>query len=47
MNKKWRCRVCGYIHEGQQPPIQCPVCGAPRNMFELVDDDDDKPSARQ
>ena len=25
--KKWRCLVCGYIHEGEEPPDKCPVCG--------------------
>ena len=23
---KWVCTVCGYVHEGDQPPAQCPVC---------------------
>lgn len=32
--KKWRCKVCGYIHEGDEPPETCPVCGAPREEFE-------------
>lgn len=31
--KKWRCTVCGYIHEGDEPPEQCPVCKAPRDDF--------------
>ncbi len=31
--KKWRCTVCGYIHEGPEPPDSCPVCGAPREKF--------------
>jgi len=30
----WRCRVCGYIHRGPDPPKVCPVCGAPSNRFE-------------
>ncbi|MGG7060587.1 rubredoxin-like domain-containing protein, partial [Clostridium tertium] len=25
--KKFVCTVCGYIHEGEQPPSKCPVCG--------------------
>ena len=33
--KKWRCTVCGYIHEGDDPPESCPQCGAPREKFEL------------
>ena len=23
---KWVCTVCGYVHEGDQPPAECPVC---------------------
>lgn len=41
--KKWRCTVCGYIHEGDEPPEKCPVCGADKSKFvpmeEGVDDD--------
>lgn len=33
---KWKCRVCGYIHEGSEPPEECPVCGAPKEMFDPV-----------
>lgn len=32
--KKWVCTVCGYIHEGDEPPETCPVCGADKSMFE-------------
>lgn len=35
---KWRCEVCGYVHEGEEAPAQCPVCGADRSKFTLVDD---------
>ncbi len=34
--KRWRCIICGYIHDGEIPPYRCPICGAPREMFELV-----------
>ncbi|HCC32497.1 MAG TPA: rubredoxin [Clostridiales bacterium] len=34
--KRWRCTVCDYIHEGPEPPEECPLCGAPREAFELV-----------
>ncbi len=37
-SKKWRCTVCGYIHEGPEPPEVCPVCGAPKSSFEEVKD---------
>lgn len=33
---KWKCQVCGYIHEGPEPPDECPVCGAPKERFEPV-----------
>jgi len=31
--QKWQCTVCGYIHEGDQPPEECPVCGADQSKF--------------
>jgi uncharacterized membrane protein len=31
--RKWQCTVCGYIHEGDEPPEECPVCGADRSKF--------------
>jgi len=31
--KKWKCAVCGYIHDGQEPPEKCPVCGADKSKF--------------
>ena len=30
---KWVCQVCGYVHEGDQPPEACPVCKAPAEKF--------------
>jgi rubredoxin/uncharacterized membrane protein len=34
--KKWKCTVCGYIHEGDTPPEACPLCKAPADKFEEV-----------
>jgi rubrerythrin len=31
---KWRCLKCGYIHEGCEPPEQCPSCRHPREYYE-------------
>ncbi|MCP4350581.1 MAG: rubredoxin [Desulfobacterales bacterium] len=31
--KKWECSVCGYIHESDEPPEKCPVCGADQSKF--------------
>ncbi|MGE5416596.1 MAG: FAD-dependent oxidoreductase [Acidobacteriota bacterium] len=33
---KWRCRRCGYVHDGDEPPDTCPACGAPKKMFDPV-----------
>jgi rubredoxin len=38
--KRWRCIVCGYIHDGAKPPYRCPVCGAPATLFELLPSSD-------
>ena len=34
--KKWKCTVCGYIHDGDAPPDACPLCKAPASKFEEV-----------
>ena len=33
MAKKWVCSVCGYVHEGDTPPENCPVCKVPAEKF--------------
>lgn len=38
--KKWECTVCGYIHEGEEPPDECPVCGADKSQFVLIETTD-------
>ena len=30
---KYVCPVCGYVHEGDQPPEKCPICGVPGEKF--------------
>src|ERR1035437_6493667 len=35
---KYRCPVCGYIHEGNSVPEKCPQCGAPGKNFTVVED---------
>lgn len=32
----WRCRNCGYLHEGTEAPEQCPACAHPTAHFELL-----------
>lgn len=34
--KRFKCEVCGYIHEGTEPPEICPVCGVGGDMFSEV-----------
>lgn len=37
---KWRCTVCGYIHEGDRPPEKCPICGVGPEKFVLVEEEE-------
>ena len=32
----WRCRNCGYLHEGTEAPDACPACAHPQAHFELL-----------
>lgn len=32
----WRCRNCGYLHEGTEAPELCPACAHPQAHFELL-----------
>ncbi|NQU76325.1 MAG: rubrerythrin family protein, partial [Planctomycetes bacterium] len=32
----WRCRNCGYLHQGSQAPDVCPACDHPQAHFELL-----------
>ena len=34
--KKFICKVCGYVHEGDTAPESCPKCKAPASAFEEV-----------
>jgi rubrerythrin len=45
--RQWQCRVCGYIHEGAEPPDECPVCGADRSEFVALDADEETTAAPQ
>ena len=33
---KWRCRNCGYVHEGKEAPKVCPACKHPQSFYELL-----------
>lgn len=32
----WRCRNCGYLHEGPEAPGSCPACAHPQAYFEIL-----------
>ena len=32
--KAYVCKVCGYVHLGEEAPEKCPQCGASKEMFE-------------
>jgi rubrerythrin len=32
----WRCRNCGYLHQGKEAPETCPACAHPQAYFELL-----------
>ncbi len=42
---KWVCTVCGYVHEGEQPPEKCPVCKQPAEKFKRMDEEKKNPYA--
>jgi len=33
---KWKCRNCGYVHEGKEAPKVCPACKHPQSYYELL-----------
>ena len=43
MKKKFRCLVCGYVHEGDNPPAECPVCHAKAEKFVEIKEEAGKP----
>jgi len=37
---EYACEICGYIHDGEDLPDMCPVCGAPKSKFSEVTEKD-------
>jgi len=33
---KWTCTICGFSHEGNEAPAQCPQCKAPKEKFKAA-----------
>lgn len=36
--KTWVCPICGYQHQGENPPEKCPICNIPAERFEEKED---------
>ncbi len=32
---RWKCRNCGYVHDGSEAPGKCPACLHPQEFFEV------------
>ena len=32
---RWKCRNCGYVHEGTTAPLECPACKHPQAYYEV------------
>ena len=41
MTKKFRCLICGYVHEGETAPEECPVCLVGPESFVEVEDNEE------
>jgi len=35
---KWKCRNCGYVHEGKEAPEKCPACLHPKAYYEIKEE---------
>jgi len=35
---KWKCRNCGYVHEGKEAPDICPACKHPQSYYEIFEE---------
>ena len=40
MKKLFKCGVCGFVYEGTEAPDQCPKCGAPKEKFTELNNED-------
>ena len=36
--KRWKCRNCGHVHEGEGAPGVCPTCLHPQSYFEIKEE---------
>lgn len=35
---RWKCRNCGYVHEGKEAPDECPACKHPQSYYEILEE---------
>jgi rubrerythrin len=35
---RWKCRNCGYVHEGKEAPAVCPACKHPQSYYEVMEE---------
>ena len=40
MEKKFKCIVCGYVHEGPTAPEECPLCLVGSDQFEEITEEE-------
>ncbi len=40
--KAYVCKICGYVHIGEEAPDKCPQCGAGADKFELKEENANK-----
>lgn len=45
--EKWKCKVCGYVHEGPMSvDFKCPLCKVPASKFEKIEGSPAAPVAK-
>lgn len=38
-NVWWTCRECGYLHYGEEPPEECPLCSHAKSFYQLLNEE--------
>ena len=42
---QWVCDICGYLHDDEERPASCPVCGTMGTKFSEYFEDDEQETA--
>jgi len=40
--KKWKCSVCDYVHEGDNPPGECPECESVADVYFEISSEEER-----